>query len=423
MSVSQLRPPVVTGWVSVAAESVASAASVAGAGLSDAELAGAVSDVAVLESQVVALKLSLLAEADRRRVAEQTADSGTDVWAARLTGSTRAVMAGGVWLANLLTERYCLTREAFTAGGIDQAQARVIVRAGERLPAVLTVEQRACAEAGLVAKAVEGMDARRLRQAARRMAEVVSQELADRCEADQLEAEEQAAETETWLSLHDNGDGTSSGRFTIPELHAALFRAALERLCAPRRLVRNKAGQVVSDPTLPGAGPTLSYTERLGAAFTELLEHLPTDGYDRVAATIMVHLPLTHLRDGLASARLDTGTRISPGQARRLACGAAIIPAVLGGKSEPLDVARAQRLHTKAQRRALSISHVTCAAQGCQRPFAWCDIHHPHAWSDGGTTSINNAIPLCGHHHRRAHDNRYNLHILPTGEARYRRRT
>ncbi len=102
MSVSQLRPPVVTGWDSVAAGSVASAASVAGAGLSDAELAGAVSDVAVLESQVVALKLSLLAEADRRRVAEQTADSGTDVWAARLTGSTRAVMAGGVWLANLL---------------------------------------------------------------------------------------------------------------------------------------------------------------------------------------------------------------------------------------------------------------------------------------------------------------------------------
>jgi hypothetical protein len=138
----------------------------------------------------------------------------------------------------------------------------------------------------------------------------------------------------------------------------------------------------------------------------------------------MVHLPLTHLRDGLASARLDTGTRISPGQARRLACGAAIIPAVLGGKSEPLDVGRAQRLHTKAQRRALSISHDTCAAQGCQRPFAWCEVHHPHAWSDGGTTSINNAIPLCGHHHRRAaHDNRYNLHILPTGEARYRRRT
>jgi hypothetical protein len=36
-------------------------------------------------------------------------------------------------------------------------------------------------------------------------------------------------------------------------------------------------------------------------------------------------------------------------------------------------------------------------------------------------TSLDNGIPLCGHHHRRAHDDRFTLTILPSGEARFRR--
>ncbi len=423
MSVQQLRPPVVAGWVEVARESVAAAAGVSKVAVSDGELTASLAGVAALETQVAALRCEILAEADRRAVAEETADTGTDAWAARLTGTTRAVMAGGIWLANLLATRYDATRVAFAAGRIGEAQARVIVRGGEKLPARVSDEQRARAEEALVAKAVAGMNARGLRQAARRMAESISKELADSAEAEQLEGEEQAAEAQTWLSMHDNGDGTVSGRFTISELHAALLRTALERLCAPRRLSRNQAGELVSDPTLPGEGPSLSWSERLGAAFTELLEHLPTDGHAGVGATLMVHLELEHLLDGLASARVDAGTRISAGQARRLSCGAGIVPVVLGGDSVVLDEGRAKRLHTVFQRRAISVRYDTCAAEGCERPFAWCDIHHPHAWKDGGQTNLDNAVPLCGHHHRRAHDNRFTMKFLASGEVRYRRRT
>ena len=67
--------------------------------------------------------------------------------------------------------RYDATREAFAAGAINQAQVRVIVRAAEQLPGAVTDEHRRAAEAGLVAKAVRGMDAKRLRQAGRRMLE------------------------------------------------------------------------------------------------------------------------------------------------------------------------------------------------------------------------------------------------------------
>jgi hypothetical protein len=192
---------------------------------------------------------------------------------------------------------------------------------------------------------------------------------------------------------------------------------------------RNQAGEQVVDRTVAdfnGNFTGLSWTEALGQALIELCEHLPTDGlaqHGRVGATIVVHLDHQRLLDGLAAAHLDSGGDLSVGEARRLACGAGIIPAVYGGASQPLDLGRESRFHNKAQRIALSARHDTCAAEGCQRPFAWCEIHHPHAWVAGGRTDLGNAVPLCGWHHRRAHDSRYDLRRLLTGELRFRRRT
>ena len=116
----------------------------------------------------------------------------------------------------------------------------MVVKAAERAPAGITREQLEAAEAGLVGKATGAgsrsgrpMNAKRLRQAARRMFDTVSAELADRHESDQLNAEADRAEAETWCTLHDNGDGTFAGRFVIPELHGTVLKTALDRLTAP----------------------------------------------------------------------------------------------------------------------------------------------------------------------------------------------
>jgi hypothetical protein len=68
----------------------------------------------------------------------------------------------------------------------------------------------------------------------------------------------------------------------------------------------------------------------------------------------------------LKAAKLDTGTPISPGQARRMACQAGIIPMVLGGPSEILDVGCKQRFHTEAMRMAMLVRDQGCATHGCE---------------------------------------------------------
>ena len=50
------------------------------------------------------------------------------------------------------------------------------------------------------------------------------------------------------LSLHDNGDGTTSGHFTVPTTAAAFLRKILDSMTAPRRM-REPSDPVVSRPT------------------------------------------------------------------------------------------------------------------------------------------------------------------------------
>ena len=389
--------------------------------LTDWELEAAVVAAARLEARVAALRLGLAAEAERRGAAAATGAAGTAAWLGNLTGDGRAAAAGGVRIGRLLAESYEATRAAFASGRVNLDQVRVIVNAAERLPVQVTAEQRSRCEETLVAKAAAGMNAKRLRVAARRMLEVIDTDLADAHESDELQREEKRAELETWLTCHDNGDGTHAGRFTIPTTYAKVLLAQLDRRTAPRRRTRDRSGSPVVDESVPWEA--MSWSEHLGLAFLELIDHLPTDGDQHVAATMVVHLDLDALLSGIGAGTLDNGERISAAEARRLACGAGIIPMVLGGESQPLDVGRERRLHTKAQRIALSHLHDRCVVVGCDRAFAWCEIHHRDPWSAGGRTDLASAQPLCGYHHRRAHDRAYDMRTHADGSVRFRRRT
>jgi hypothetical protein len=110
-------------------------------------------------------------------------------------------------------------------------------------------------------------------------------------------------------------------------------------------------------------------------------------------------------------------------EARRLACVAGLIPAVLGTGSVTLDLGHQTRLFTEAQRIATAPQHPTCTTEGCQRPHAWRELHHQRPWTKRDRTNLNHATPPCHHHHQHVHDTAHNHRHLPDGDLRFSRRT
>ena len=108
-------------------------------------------------------------------------------------------------------------------------------------------------------------------------------------------------------------------------------------------------------------------------------------------ARLTVTMPLDELRDHLdAQGLLPSQETLSAAVARRLACDAEIIPAVLGTEGQVLDVGRTARLVTTGIWTALVLRDQHCAFPGCSRLPIACDAHHIIHWTDGGPTSLDN---------------------------------
>jgi len=177
--------------------------------------------------------------------------------------------------------------------------------------------------------------------------------------------------------------------------------------------------------TDPATGQRLPYDRVLGEALCAFPEHadpnrMPIHGGN--ATKVIVTIALADLIAGTGVATLADGTRIPVGEARRLLCTAGVLPAVLGGDSQVLDLGLESRLYDGNQGTALALEHPVCRAEHCTIPAAWCEAHHKKAWSQGGRTDLKDGVLLCPWHHHRAHDPGYTHQYLPNGDIRYHRR-
>ncbi|MGD9957809.1 DUF222 domain-containing protein [Nocardioides sp.] len=386
-----------------------------------AETASTLVALTRLSAQVAELELRVAAHAERIRVEDASGATSAASWWAHVTRLTRRTAQHRMALARALDTGHEPVRDAFAAGAVVLEQAEVIVRAVAELPDDVGPANVARAESELVALAGEH-DAKRLRVLGRRILDVVASEVAEAQEARLLAREERAAQASARFTMADDGHGRVHGRFTLPAAQGAMLRTALTALAAPRHLAAHSGG---------GGGPMpsaqrLATPERLGQAFAEYVERFPTDHLPStggVNATIVVTIPLSTLQAGAGAGTLDTGEPITADQARRLACEAAIIPVVLGGNSQVLDLGRRRRLHTRAQRIALALRDRGCTAEGCDWPPALCHAHHDHPWSHGGPTNLINGRLLCPRHHTRIHDPTYQTTHLPNGKITFTRRT
>ncbi len=379
--------------------------------MTDDEAANTLAEVENLATQVEELRLRTLARLDRSEVAAASAAPNTSAWYAARHQIGLRTARRDVWLAGRL-DVHETTRAAMTAGLVSAEQARVIVATIAELPSDLEPDVLTRAEEHLVAEAAHH-DPARLRILGRRILELVAPDVADAHEAAILEREERAAAATTRLTYWDDGHGGLQGRFAVGDVvTAAMFKKALLAFASRKhRAAKGPLGEPKPTPQL------------LGEAFAEMIQRFPVKKLPRAGglnATVVVLMPLDTLMGGLKAAHLDTGEAISPGAARQLACESLIIPAVLGGKSEVLDLGRGRRFHSSPQRLKARIEHRGCAVDGCDR--RGIHMHHPTRWADGGTTD-SDGIPLCPWHHHRAHDSRYRMTRLSTGTFTFHRRT
>jgi len=85
-----------------------------------------------------------------------------------------------------------------------------------------------------------------------------------------------------------------------------------------------------------------------------------------------------------------------------------------------LNLGRATRLANRAQRRALRGLYRGCAIPGCTVGYDRCKIHHIIWWINGGTTDLNNLIPVCSMHHTRIHNDSWIIELGPHRELTLR---
>ncbi len=186
--------------------------------------------------------------------------------------------------------------------------------------------------------------------------------------------------------------GRITGRFD----DAALFDAvatAVDAAAAPR-------------DSLDERSPAQRQAEALAEVCGYALEHAPSTVVPETGGrrpVISVLVTLDDLQRRARAAVLDFGGAVSPESLRMLACDAGIVPIVMNGRGQPLDVGRIRRTIPEGLRRAITARDRGCAHPGCHRPPSWCEIHHIVPWEIDGETSLDNCVMLCKVHHRLLH--------------------
>ena len=375
------------------------------AGLEPGEVRRLAAEIARAQSRLTAHAMAAARTLEKSGAARDAGATSTGDLLAKDFGGDRRAGDRLVRRAERL-ESATQTEAALAAGKVTADQADVIATGLAKLPETATPEQRSLAERTLL-KDAERFRLPDLRRRTDRIVDVYqTKRETDAFENDLLKERERRARAKTQARLWNNHDGTYSGDFTIPELAGVQLKTFLDAATAPRR------------DHLQAPDESMDRAHLAGIALADMIGHLPKDGLPSqgtASAIVMVTMDVDTLVEGVEAATLSDGTRISADQARKLACEADLIPAVLGGDSQVLDLGRQARYFTKAQRLAAAAVYGGCVFPDCDCPIQWTEMHHITPWSRGGATDQDKAAPYCSRHHHVVHDQHWETRKDPDG--------
>jgi len=389
--------------------------------LSDAELVTRLDEVFAAEQMLAAQLLALIAQIDARGLAARDGATSTAAWLRERLRLHPVAARQMVRLAQALESAFPATADALAEAGINEDQAHAIVQAVRDLPDEIGHDLRIQAEQALLGFAGE-LGPMQLRLLGARVLAHVAPEVAERLEREQLERAEARAWRDRAFTLSPHGPGRVRLSGWLDSESAATVSAAIEPLCSPaaaRAQAPEEAPEAVGQAPTSAVRDERTAGQRRADALVQVCRMAA--GGDGVAAhggqrpQVMVMMPFEPWREATAEAvgELDNGQRITPQTLRRMACDSDVIPVVLGGAGQPLDVGRQHRLVTAAIRKALNVRDRGCCFPACDRPLSWCDAHHIVPWLDGGVTSLWNMLLLCRLHHRMLHEGHWQVRLGP----------
>ncbi|WP_431277721.1 DUF222 domain-containing protein [Leifsonia poae] len=363
--------------------------------------------------------------------------AGPDNPVRRAGHASAAALVAERWQISMpIARQYCLVGDAVRprlslAGEVLPAllpllgQALEGLRAGRRRvgmeQAAIIVRELARAAPGCSAAALE-FGERVLVEAAPDLsvAEVraLAAQVRDRLDEDGILPREERQRRRRSLTISTTVDGMTRLNWELDPESAGYVVSAIDSLVgAELRKVRfrrpdDEAGDDADAPE------TRSVAQIRSDAATDVFRHLASctssEGADSgTPVTVIVRVSLADLRSGAGVAEIDgIRTPISVGTARRMAADATIIPMVLGGESEVLDLGRGRRLFSRAQKLALAERDGGCAWAGCPHPPSYTEGHHVRWWNaHSGATDLENGILLCRSHHHRIHDDGWQIDV------------
>jgi hypothetical protein len=221
---------------------------------------------------------------------------------------------------------------------------------------------------------------------------------------------------ETYFKMRTEADGCLSVSGKFDPISASILKSKIGRFVES---MFHSGDKEVPVEVMPWIEPNDHRQAQALIALVNGASESVSDGSAR--AEIVVHVDLETLQRGLhagGTCRTALGADLPVETVRRLACEAEILPVVLDGRSVPMDVGRSKRLATVHQRRALEAIHPTCAIPDCEVIFDHCNVHHIDYWAisdsgGGGSTDLNNMVPLCSRHHHAAHEGGWKLQLNP----------
>ncbi len=217
-----------------------------------------------------------------------------------------------------------------------------------------------------------------------------------------------------WRSCADDeaAEGTAGQQRMAAYLHASVTMGGMVRLDGYLDPATGEALLTALDAATPppvqgdNRAPANARAEALGTICEEWLRVSgKTDGGLRAAVTLLVDLDTLQGRPGKHRDLEYTGP-VSGDVARRILCDCDVSRVITRGPSEVLDVGRATRVISPAQRKALVVRDRHCRFRGCDRPPKWCDAHHIIPWESGGETNLDDLVLVCRRHHSMIHEGR-----------------